>query len=146
MEFFGMEPPAGYLQSNLPINHLQQQLSPPMISETREMNHSASATGQQQHPAFNSRRSTRNPSIISYGGLRNMSINSETTFGRAMSGLSALSIDWENLDDFDLEVDHSAHINNQGSPGNRRSSIRRSYAAPNPSNGDGDNAHVTFKT
>ena len=30
-----------------------------------------------------------------------------------MSGLSALSIDWENLDDFDLEVDHSAHINNQ---------------------------------
>lgn len=45
------------------------------------------------------------------GSLRGMSITSETTFGRAMSGLSALSIDWENLDDFDLEVDHSAHIN-----------------------------------
>lgn len=28
-----------------------------------------------------------------------------------------MSIDWENLDDFDLEVDHSAHINNQSRPG-----------------------------
>ena len=61
-----------------------------------------------------SRRASRNPSILSYGnGLRQTSMTSETTFGRAMSGLSALSIDWENLDDFDLEVDHSAHINNQ---------------------------------
>lgn len=60
----------------------------------------------------NRRSSQRNPSIISYGGPRHMSMNSETTFGRAMSGLSALSIDWENLEDFDLEVDHSAHINN----------------------------------
>ena len=41
-----------------------------------------------------------------------MSIASEAeTFGRAMSGLSALSIDWENMDDFDVNVDHSAHIN-----------------------------------
>jgi hypothetical protein len=74
-----------------------------------------------------------------------MSINSETTFGRAMSGLSALSIDWENLEDFDLEVDHSAHINNQSSPGNRRTSIRRSVAVPNPASDEGDN-QVTFKT
>ena len=44
-------------------------------------------------------------------GHGRMSIASEETFGRAMSGLSALSIDWENMDDFDLNVDHSAHIN-----------------------------------
>jgi len=74
-----------------------------------------------------------------------MSITSETTFGRAMSGLSALSIDWENLEDFDLDVDHSAHITN--SPGkasqepSRRSSLRRSYVA---NNGNQD-AHVTFR-
>jgi len=37
---------------------------------------------------------------------------SETTLGRALSGLSALSIDWENMDDFDSDVDHSAHVNN----------------------------------
>lgn len=43
---------------------------------------------------------------------RHMSMTSETTFGRAMSGLSALSIDWENMDDFDVNVDHSAGINN----------------------------------
>jgi hypothetical protein len=29
-----------------------------------------------------------------------------------MSGLSALSIDWENMDDFDINVDHSEGINN----------------------------------
>lgn len=60
----------------------------------------------------------RNSSIISFGN-RHMSITSETTFTRAMSGLSALSIDWENMDDFDINVDHSAHINNQGSPLNK---------------------------
>ena len=53
---------------------------------------------------------------MSLGGLaglgRHMSLTSETTFGRAMSGLSALSIDWENMDDFDINVDHSAGINN----------------------------------
>merc|ERR1712113_1146252 len=54
-----------------------------------------------------------NNSIVSFGNnLRSMSVTSETTFGRAMSGLSALSIDWETLDDFDLNVDHSSHINN----------------------------------
>lgn len=60
------------------------------------------------------RRASRNPSIISFGGVRGMSVTSEATFGRAMSGLSALSIDWENLEDFDVNVDHSAHINNAG--------------------------------
>ena len=98
-------------------------------------------------------RTQRNPSILSYGNrgsLRGMSITSETTFGRAMSGLSALSIDWENLDDFDLEVDHSAHIGN--SPGaaaaasagggqEHRSSIRRSILSA----GSSDGAHVSFK-
>lgn len=64
------------------------------------------------------RRASRNPSVISFGGIggiggiRGMSVTSEATFGRAMSGLSALSIDWENLEDFDVNVDHSAHINN----------------------------------
>lgn len=52
-------------------------------------------------------------SIGGLGGLgRQFSLTSETTFGRAMSGLSALSIDWENMDDFDVNVDHSAGINN----------------------------------
>lgn len=45
-------------------------------------------------------------------GRRRFSHASETTFGRALSGLSALSIDWENMDDFDIDVDHSAHVNN----------------------------------
>lgn len=57
-------------------------------------------------------RAQRNPSILSFGGGRNMSFASEASYGRAMSGLSALSIDWENMDDFDINVDHSSHINN----------------------------------
>jgi len=146
MDFFGMAPPSGVPPGNMPISHIQQhQLSnQPMIPETHEMNHDANAAG--SGLMFNSRRSTRNPSIISYGGLRNMSINSETTFGRAMSGLSALSIDWENLEDFDLDVDHSAHIDNQSPPGNRRSSVRRSFANLPGTNdtSQGDN-HVSFK-
>jgi copper chaperone CopZ len=49
----------------------------------------------------------------SNSGRRYSSRNSDATFGRAMSGLSALStIDWDNLEDFDLNVDHSAHIQN----------------------------------
>lgn len=52
-------------------------------------------------------------SIGGLGGLNGLaSITSETTFGRAMSGLSALSIDWENMEDFDVNLDHSAGINN----------------------------------
>ena len=62
-------------------------------------------------------RAQRNPSIISFGG-RNMSFASERSYGRAMSGLSALSIDWENMEDFDVNVDHSAHINNNMSSNN----------------------------
>lgn len=50
-------------------------------------------------------------------GHGRMSIASEETFGRAMSGLSALSIDWENMDDFDVNVDHSAHINSDVATG-----------------------------
>ena len=51
---------------------------------------------------------------MSFGGLSGLSnlTSGETTFGRAMSGLSALSIDWENMDDFDINVDHSEGINN----------------------------------
>lgn len=51
---------------------------------------------------------------MSFGGLLGGAgrLFSETTFGRSMSGLSALSIDWENMDDFDVTVDHSAGINN----------------------------------
>jgi len=86
-------------------------------------------------------RAQRNPSIISFGG-RNMSFASERSYGRAMSGLSALSIDWENMEDFDVNVDHSAHINNDPLGGNdmmmgspigggdragRRSSLRQSF-------------------
>lgn len=110
----------------------------------------------------------RNPSIISFGGnMRHMSITSETTFGRAMSGLSALSIDWENMEDFDINVDHSAHINNGVGQdgmastsfmggGARRSSLRRSINAMNAAaaaaaagmNSDSDTNHaaqVSFK-
>jgi hypothetical protein len=68
-----------------------------------------------------------------------MSITSEATFGRAMSGLSALSIDWENMEDFDVNVDHSEHINTGVDPlmggevrsGARRSSLRRSILSMN---------------
>jgi len=55
---------------------------------------------------------SRSDSINSTLGRRRYSTQSENTFGRNLSGLSALSIDWENMDDFDVDVDHSAHINN----------------------------------
>lgn len=58
-------------------------------------------------------RSTRLSMRMSLGGLLGQhSLTSNTTFGRAMSGLSALSIDWENMDDFDVNLDHSEGINN----------------------------------
>merc|ERR1711935_1256511 len=79
--------------------------------------------------AVGSGNNTRNPPVISFGNHRmslmgQMSQNpnhrmslmgrmSEVSYGRAMSGLSALSIDWENLEDFDVNVDHSEHINNK---------------------------------
>lgn len=129
---------------------------------------------QQQHQQFSnglndgvdfpSQRAQRNPSIISFGGGRAMSFG-EASYGRAMSGLSALSIDWENMDDFDINVDHSAHINNGigvpmgggvggvdpmmdpkpigGGGGNgRRSSLRQFMVG---GGGGNDDAHVSFK-
>lgn len=164
MDFFGMAPPnampplSGYgniasVPEYMPINAGAVQFQE---SEGRpaERNGSFMSEGRRdRNDSFMSQgRKERNASILSYGnGLRGMSITSETTFGRAMSGLSALSIDWENLDDFDLEVDHSAHINNnQGgtSPGAsksdgtgpRRPSIRRSSFTPPE-----QDSHVSFK-
>jgi hypothetical protein len=56
-------------------------------------------------------RAVRNPSVINMGSMRQMSLlSNDLSFGRAMSGLSALSVDWENMEDFDVTVDHSAHI------------------------------------
>ena len=78
---------------------------------TFSSNNPASTAGNSSNPM----RVGRSNSVSSWGSGRygrNMSITSETTFGRAMSGLSALSIDWENMEDFDVNVDHSAHINN----------------------------------
>jgi hypothetical protein len=118
-----------------------------------------------------SSRRERNPSIISFGNHR-MSLTgrmSEVSYGRAMSGLSALSIDWENMDDFDINVDHSAHINNgigghqmsgtgtvvgamagydlelkpMGGAGGRRSSMRQPLISGGP--GAESDAHVSFK-
>lgn len=158
MDLFGMEPFPGQGMENPAMRH-QQRLSMHQNMEPLQMGEGDDLGG---FGGFSPRRSgggsQRNPSIISYGGLRHMSINSETTFGRAMSGLSALSIDWENLEDFDLDVDHSAHINNNGHHGNnqngrmapmgpsdpamnggRRSSFRRA-----PGNSEQE-AHVSFK-
>jgi copper chaperone CopZ len=117
-------------------------------------------------------RAQRNPSIISFGGGRNMSFASEASYGRAMSGLSALSIDWENMDDFDINVDHSAHINigmnssdnlggndgildpspigpigggpgiGGGGGGARRSSLRQPFIV---GGGNDNDPHVSFK-
>ena len=139
MQLFGMGPPAAVP----PTSHAAAMTSVPLYSGAAQY----SPSHMDSKP---SARSQHNPSILSYGNrgsLRGMSITSETTFGRAMSGLSALSIDWENLDDFDLEVDHSAHIGNTpasaaASDGQEhRPSIRRSIM----STGSNDSAHVSFK-
>jgi hypothetical protein len=113
-------------------------------------------------------RAQRNPSIISFGG-RNTSFASRRSYGRAMSGLSALSIDWENMEDFDVNVDHSAHINNNMNPPDdiiidprplgggttRRSSMRQSFMLANSANNNNSNssnnngnndAQVSFNT
>ena len=86
-----------------------------------------------------------------------MSFTSE--YGRSMSGLSALSIDWENMEDFDVNVDHSAHINdgmNQpsdeimeprpigGNGRGRRSSLRQSFMVGRNGNSNNNDAHVSF--
>lgn len=178
MDFaFGMEPPpvpAVPRASLAPQQQRQQQHPPANISYSTQPQHPDSASGftsgggggvapgaAAAAAAAMSRSSLRNPSILSYGGgLRNMSLTSDATFGRAMSGLSALSIDWENLEDFDLEVDHSAHINNSGgnpgsnvaSPKNveimggpRRSSLRRSFMSTGDKDRSERDAHVSFK-
>ena len=123
-----------------------------------------------------SQRAGRNSSVISFGNHR-MSLTgrmSEVSYGRAMSGLSALSIDWENMDDFDINVDHSAHINNNsgqnnvagaaammgggpmmaggidldpkpiGPGGARRSSLRTHLMSSGTGGYGGGDSHVTF--
>lgn len=117
-----------------------------------------------------SSRRERNPSIISFGNRMSLTGRmSEVSYGRAMSGLSALSIDWENMDDFDINVDHSAHINNgigghqmggtgtavgamggyelefkpMGGVGGRRSSMRQPLMSGGPATEN--DAHVSFK-
>lgn len=154
MDFsFGMGPPAPIDRHSIDpfsmgTNHSRRPAPAP-----RNISHA-----QLPSSAHNNDRVIRNPSLLSYGNagprsngrnsirnsIRGMSITSETTFGRAMSGLSALSIDWENLDDFDLEVDHSAHVNNSSpngtTQGARRTSLRRSVL----SNGSNE-PHVSFK-
>lgn len=141
-----------------PLYHQQQSQVPalhnqPAVQHQQQLGHGRASQGE---PA------QRNPSVISFGNnLRHMSMSSEATFGRAMSGLSALSIDWENLDDFDVDVDHSAHINyDNGSPvtktknsvdakggdakaGARRSSLRRPHLANGEKQSEG--AHVSFR-
>lgn len=124
-------------------------------------------------------RRERNPSIVSFGNLGNnlrMSLTgrmSEVSYGRAMSGLSALSIDWENMDDFDINVDHSSHINTNnnnanalsaaaaaaasamggfdmepkpmGGAGARRSSMRQAIMGSGLGGLPDSDAHVSFK-
>lgn len=149
---FPMGPPAPIERQNIdPISMMQVQ--PRRPAPTPHFSNPQTA----QVAPRNADQVVQNQSVQSYGNIgprssirnsirnsiRGMSITSETTFGRAMSGLSALSIDWENLDDFDVEVDHSAHVNNgspSGNQGPRRASIRRSVM----SNGSSD-AQVAFK-
>eukprot|EP00816_Leptocylindrus_hargravesii_P009773 CAMPEP_0196806282 /NCGR_PEP_ID=MMETSP1362-20130617/6170_1 /TAXON_ID=163516 /ORGANISM="Leptocylindrus danicus, Strain CCMP1856" /LENGTH=936 /DNA_ID=CAMNT_0042179691 /DNA_START=364 /DNA_END=3174 /DNA_ORIENTATION=+ len=53
-------------------------------------------------------------SLTRYGGRNNRFSfsmrTSEVSFGRSMSGLSSLLLDWDNMEDFDVNVDHSANI------------------------------------
>lgn len=65
-----------------------------------------------------SKRSSRKNSfrVTRNSGTSDMISSSSDTFKRAMSGLSALSIDWENLEDFDVDIDHSACINYTPAP------------------------------
>jgi hypothetical protein len=90
----------GFTSYELPI-----QDSVPSGGMDGNLNSGVSSRRERTRPSF--RMSFGGP-----GGLGRFSMASETTFGRAMSGLSALSIDWENMDDFDVTVDHSEGINN----------------------------------
>jgi hypothetical protein len=142
MDFFGMGPPSA-------VPTLFGRVA--QVPEATPVNDMPTSTIQFENGGGGGGgRKKRNSSILSYGnGLRGMSLTSETTFGRAMSGLSALSIDWENLDDFDLEVDHSAHINNQGPNSPTKSSNPDGTVPRRPSNrrvfGGDQDAHVKFK-
>lgn len=134
---FGMAPPTA------PVPHATHTMGAPapVMNGLPFSNGVAQSMQQQQAPPQS------NPTVLAFGNnglrssVRGMSITSETTFGRAMSGLSALSIDWENLDDFDLDVDHSAHINQGG----RRTSIRRSIMSSGSQDASNPNSHVSFK-
>jgi len=136
---------------------LNQQVSSGMIQHPQSLDFVHDGYGQNPVASPDNGISRRNNSIVSFGNnFRTMSTTSETTFGRAMSGLSALSIDWETLEDFDVNVDHSSHINNQNMEqfanmpntlqmaGARRSSLRKSFIN-GPQNDSQEGAHVSFK-
>jgi len=69
------------------------------------------APAEQPQPSSNTGGGER-MSLFRRNSRLRQSVTSEAGFGRAMSGLSALSIDWENMEDFDVNIDHSSHINN----------------------------------
>merc|ERR1712232_322827 len=136
---------------------LNQQVSSGMIQHPQSLDFVHDGYGHNPVAGPDNGISRRNNSIVSFGNnFRTMSTTSETTFGRAMSGLSALSIDWETLEDFDVNVDHSSHINNQNMEqfanmpntlqmaGARRSSLRKSFIN-GPQNDSQEGAHVSFK-
>lgn len=128
MDFsFGVQPPSLYAPPEPVVGPSHQTTAVNLHAVEREAFSRPSFT----RTSFN-RRASRNPSILSFGGngLRHMSLTSDNgtgTFGRAMSGLSALSIDWENLEDFDVDVDHSAHINNQSRASDGKSDNPRPF-------------------
>jgi len=72
----------------------------------------ANAEQQPQQQPSSSNRGGGGISLLRRNSRLRQSVTSEPGFGRAMSGLSALSIDWENMEDFDVNIDHSSHINN----------------------------------
>jgi hypothetical protein len=146
MSFYGQDSNMNsFSSSNVIVSNINMSTSG--TSNSNNNNNAGNAYNPMGGGRSSYRNSQRNPSIISYGNpLRGMSLTSETTFGRAMSGLSALSIDWENLEDFDLDVDHSDHINQLNAPMkndsfSKRSSLRRSTQ----SGSDSSEAHVSFK-
>ena len=80
---------------------------PGKISNTNILAEAAAQVSQSQ-PRQVKRRSGR----VSRTGNR-MSFTmrgSEASVGRTMSGLSSISIDWDNMEDFDVNVDHSAGV------------------------------------
>jgi hypothetical protein len=85
----------------------------PQVAQLNDAIHSNLNGAEESQPIRDGTGRNRMSMRMSLGGLLGRhSLTSHTTFGRAMSGLSALSIDWENMDDFDINVDHSEGINN----------------------------------